>query len=580
MSEAGSSEQQSAESDTEERRVKRLGDASAEDWEPALNAPALPGGNPEQFDPYELPDPAQNAYLESLLSRLAARPGNQEALTELEALLDSVLDQANEQGDLENQAAMRRLLGVVQNVNPRKAGLSDAYQRLDALTQINTWIAKANAAFERGDLVQPAADNAHEWTRKVLRTSPENPEAQSLKRAIHEQLIERALLSAGELDFEKAQAWLEEASEIGDDQELVEQALIKIALIKQAEADQIEAQILEAIESGNFDLAEFVLIDLIALTGHTSLVTELREELRVARVYGQYEPGQVIQDPFINAPGSAPAVVVIQPGSFLMGSVSSEQGRSENEGPQHRVTFSRGFAMGLQEVTVGQFRSFIEATRHRTYADEAGRSRVYDEKTGRISERTGINWAYDYEGNRAAENAPVLHVTWHDAKAFVAWLSLETGKVYRLPSEAEYEYVMRAGTVTRYWWGDGRPEIAVENLTGAEDTSPSGRVWTTAFRRYGDGFWGPAPGASFPPNPWGLHDMAGNVSEWVEDCWHDTYALAPEDGSAWINPGCTRKVIRGGYWASAPDQSRSAARLSGGESLSGPRVGFRVARDL
>ena len=140
---------------------------------------------------------------------------------------------------------------------------------------------------------------------------------------------------------------------------------------------------------------------------------------------------------------------------------------------------------------------------------------------------------------------------------------------------------IRAGSTTQYWWGDGkRPKDLFENMTGSGDESVSGRTWSSHFRSYSDGYWGPAPGAAFQANSNGLFDMAGNISEWVQDCWHSNYVRAPEDGSAWENPGCDRRVVRGGYWASAPEQARSAARLSAEPELRGPQVGIRVARDL
>jgi formylglycine-generating enzyme required for sulfatase activity len=120
----------------------------------------------------------------------------------------------------------------------------------------------------------------------------------------------------------------------------------------------------------------------------------------------------------------------------------------------------------------------------------------------------------------------------------------------------------------------------VGNLTGERDRSASGRNWVNAFDNYGDGFWGNAPVGSFETNRFGLHDMGGNVSEWVEDCWHENYQRAPSDGSAWVNEGCNRRVIRGASWASAPDQARSAFRLTAGEGTTNARLGFRVARDL
>ena len=140
---------------------------------------------------------------------------------------------------------------------------------------------------------------------------------------------------------------------------------------------------------------------------------------------------------------------------------------------------------------------------------------------------------------------------------------------------------MRAGSTTRYPWGNGNPTKVVDNVTGDGDRSPElKRSWAKAFRHYDDNYWGPAPLGKFPPNAFGLIDMDGNVSEWVADCWHDNYLRAPNDGQAWMNPGCTSHVIRGGSWGSAPDQVRSAYRISAPASTRSPRVGFRVARDL
>jgi formylglycine-generating enzyme required for sulfatase activity len=174
----------------------------------------------------------------------------------------------------------------------------------------------------------------------------------------------------------------------------------------------------------------------------------------------------------------------------------------------------------------------------------------------------------------------VVHVSWNDATAYVDWLARGTGKIYRLPSEAEFEYALRGGKATKYWWGDDSPPKPVENLTGEHDVSRGRRQWSSFFTGYGDGFWGPAPVASFGTNPFGLHDLGGNVGEWVRDCWHDTYLRAPVDGRAWLNPGCKLRTVRGGFWASSPDQARAAFRLSTSPDRREARVGFRIARDL
>ena len=159
----------------------------------------------------------------------------------------------------------------------------------------------------------------------------------------------------------------------------------------------------------------------------------------------------------------------------------------------------------------------------------------------------------------------MINVSWEDAQAYAAWLSDETGEAYRLPSESEWEYAARAGTATRYSWGQdiGRNQA---NCNGC------GSRWDADET---------APAGSFAPNAWGLHDMHGNVYEWVEDCWHENYARAPRDGSAWTSGGnCGRRVLRGGSWVVDPAFLRSANRnfVDAGARRGGN--GFRVSRTL
>ncbi|RMD67692.1 MAG: formylglycine-generating enzyme family protein [Gammaproteobacteria bacterium] len=229
-------------------------------------------------------------------------------------------------------------------------------------------------------------------------------------------------------------------------------------------------------------------------------------------------------------------MVVIPSGKFPMGSPPDEEGRYDDEGPQHEVTIARSFAMGKYEVTFEEYDRFCEAT---------GRGKPDDEGKGR-------------------GNYPVINVSWKDAKAYAKWLSEQTGKTYRLPSEAEWEYAARAGTTTRYWWGD-------EVGKGHANCNGCGSQW--------DNKW-TAPVGSFPPNPWGLYDTAGNVWEWVEDCWHGSYAGAPLDGSAWVSRSCSRRVVRGGSWYDFPRYVRSAYRYGYTPADRFNFIGFRLARDL
>jgi formylglycine-generating enzyme required for sulfatase activity len=229
---------------------------------------------------------------------------------------------------------------------------------------------------------------------------------------------------------------------------------------------------------------------------------------------------------------------------------------------------------------VAQFREFVRASGYKPESVTQGGASVYDERTGVMRDVSNATWQDDYAGHPATDNLPVVNISWSDAHAYVQWLSQRTGKKFRLPSEAEFEYALRAGSTTRYWWGSGTPKTKVENLTGSADRSPSGRRWSHAFQGYGDGYWGPAPVMSFAPNAFGLYDMDGNVSEWMEDCWHDNYVRAPVDGSAWVNPGCGTRVIRGGSWGSSPEQANSAYRQGADASIRSGRVGFRIVREL
>jgi formylglycine-generating enzyme required for sulfatase activity len=524
---------------TDRRHIDRLGDVKTEDWEMDLALPSPASVDPPAGSESEIFDDAQNQALQQLLTNLAANPGNTELFEQLTTLLTEFLDQANRmiEAGLLDQA--EQMLSFIQSIDPDLRGINIAVDYLNNLNEINE---------------------------------------------LQASLVEQALASARELDFETATAWLLEASAVGEDQTRVEETRVEVAMFKQARADELELKAITAMDTGNFDLANFSIIDLIALGGQQARVLSLRTRLEEARYYGGFAPGQIIRDELLKSGGKAPEIVIIAAGSFLMGSRASSIGANANEKPQHRVTIERGFGLGVREVTVAEFRLFIERSGYRTAAERSEGSTVYAEAAGRLNQRDGVDWEYDYSGKKANSEMPVLHVNVHDAKAYVQWLALETGKSYRLPSEAEYEYVASAGGGGTYWWGKGSPKVTVENLTGDRDQSPSDRQWTTAFKKYGDGHWGPAHAGSLRDDkmvhPMGVYDIAGNVSEWTEDCWHQNYVKAPVDGSAWVNPGCKRRVVRGGHWASSPAHSRAVFRISAKAETFGPIVGIRIARDL
>jgi formylglycine-generating enzyme required for sulfatase activity len=445
---------------------------------------------------------------------------------------------------------------------------------------IDKHLAAAAAALNAGRLDVPYENSAWAHYRAVLEMEPDNEAALLGLVSVQEALVETARVYAKDLDFETAGRVLDSASQVSPEQDVVLKARKEIFDFRASYAEELEKQAVTAMDAGRFDEAERALIGLVALGDMDPVLRRLRNRLEEARVYGGLKPGQLIRDHFMDGGFWTPESVIVRAGSFMMGAPAFEEGREDNEGPQHRVVFQRGFAIGRSEVTVDQFREFVKRSGYRSDAEKFGYSLVYDHYSGRMSKRERVNWRHDYEGREATDDPPVLHVSWNDAKAYAHWLAMGTGKPYRLPTEAEFEYALRAGSVTRFWWGDGAPEAVVENLTGERDVSRSRRQWDTFFENYGDRFWGPAPTASFASNPWGLHDIGGNAAEWVMDCWHDSYIRAPVDGRAWVNPGCDQRVVRGGYWASSPDRSRSAYRVPASASNRDARTGFRIARDL
>lgn len=559
------------------RRIRRLGDVQTEEWQPQFDT--APGARRRDL-PAALPDSDQTQRLYELLDDLAATPGNTAVQRELDALLADIIRQADALTAQNRLQQARSMLDVVESINPTQPGLAAAYERIEARGNIDGQLALARAAMRDGRITAPANNSAWFYYRKVADRDPENLEAQRGLAEVQQHMVDQALGFARDLDFDSTERMMEEARLVREDSSLIRQAENEIESIRNNHAEFLEAQAVAAMDNGDFARAERVLVDLVALGGADVLLGQLRRRLEEARIYGGFKPGQTLRDHFLSTPLWTPELLVINAGSFMMGSDTFDDGHVENESPEHRVSIRRGFALGVREISVAEFRSFAERSGYVTDAERKGYSTVYNHASGRLTQRRDITWENSYDGREAEDDDPVLHVSWNDASAYVQWLARGTGKPYRLPSEAEFEYALRGGTTTAYWWGNGSPRSVVENLTGDGDESRSRRTWTVAFENYSDGFWGPAPVGSFQPNAFGLYDISGNVAEWVRDCWHDTYIRAPSDGSAWINPGCGYRVIRGGYWASSPQQTRSAFRLSAKPDTSGARVGFRIARDL
>jgi formylglycine-generating enzyme required for sulfatase activity len=229
---------------------------------------------------------------------------------------------------------------------------------------------------------------------------------------------------------------------------------------------------------------------------------------------------------------ACPLMVALNPGPFTMGSNRSDP----SEKPAHKVALRTPFAIGKYEVTVDQWKQCVKANVCPTMP-------MPDDAPG---------------------NVPMRDVSWDEAQLYLKWLSTVSGKPYRLPTEAEWEYAVRGGTTTRYWWGE-------EMKGGNSSCKGCGEPWKAEE---------PPPSGSFVPNPFGLHDMNGSVWEWVQDCWHSTYKGAPADGSAWGDGSCRARVIRGGSWREDGSYMLSTTRFKYDASVRQSQNGFRVARSL
>ena len=255
------------------------------------------------------------------------------------------------------------------------------------------------------------------------------------------------------------------------------------------------------------------------------------------------ECGLKPKDTFKECP-TCPEMLVAPAGRFTMGTPDGELERRPSEGPLHTVSFAKTFAVSRFAVTFDEWDACV--------ADGGCNSFKAD----------------DYGWGRGRR--PVVGVLWANAKAYVAWLSKRTGRTYRLLSEAEREYITRAGTTTAFWWG------------ASISTSQANYDGSTAYAggQKGEHRAKTVPVDMFQPNAWGFYNVHGNVWDWIEDCWNDTYAGAPTDGSAWTTGICERRALRGGSWYSDPASLRSGFRGWNNTDIRASNYGIRVARSL
>lgn len=271
-----------------------------------------------------------------------------------------------------------------------------------------------------------------------------------------------------------------------------------------------------------------------------------------------------------------PEMVQLPSGTAILGSEPWVANRKGGDGPIREVTIGYTLAVAKTETTRAQYRRFIDATGYQT-PNEPGREGcntwTFDRVLGFVRDHT-----WDAPGFNQREDHPVVCVSGVDAEAYAAWLAETTGKPYRLVSSTEYEYATRAGTRGPWYWGNSNSD-ACANANVADDTFRRLYDYAPVFA-CDDGQERTAPVGSYTPNPWGLHDMLGNAWEWTADCTHADMSKAPTDGRAWRGEDdgdCTKRVPRGGSWASGTDWVRAAAQAGDGALYHSQLLGFRVA---
>jgi formylglycine-generating enzyme required for sulfatase activity len=275
---------------------------------------------------------------------------------------------------------------------------------------------------------------------------------------------------------------------------------------------------------------------------------------------------------------TCPEMVVVPAGSFVLGTPASALDGAElpPETQAVAIRIARPFALGRHEVTRGQFAEFVRASSREVRPG----CRTWDATLGRFADDPRRDWRNPGVPAEPTDQHPVTCVGWSDARAYADWLAQKTRRPYRLPSEAEWEYAARAGTVTLRPWGDA----AEDGCDFANSYDLTGR----AAYRFGwphagcaDGYADVAPVGQFRPNAFGLQDMIGNVWEWTEDCSTGSSVGRPTDGRAWTwLGGCRRRVLRGGGWLTPPDRSRSGFHGDDDDTDRSDYTGFRVALDL
>ena len=426
--------------------------------------------------------------------------------------------------------------------------------------EVTRLLAAAEADLKARRLTSPAGNNAWGRYQRVLEIDPTNPEAvQGMDRVI-ESYTELFGIAVGQEDFEQADSYLGRIRDLHPDSPVLMTGKQQLEDAKQARAErlaeqerqrqaeeaarqaELERQRIAQEIKGHWEAFEAALSaeDMDETTAILAQIRELNpEEPGLSAGEQRLETAQVElerkrQEAEAKLRQYAGEMVSVPSGTFRMGDLSGEG--DEDARPVHSVTVP-AFWMGKHEVTFTQWDVCVADGGCDGYTPD-------DEGWGR--------------GNR-----PVINLSWDDVQGFINWLNSKTGGNFRLPTEAEWEYAARAGSTTLYNWGNSIGHNRA-NCDGCGSRWDNDRT---------------APVGSFSANAWGLHDMHGNVWEWIHDCWNDSYVGVPSDGRAWVSGDCSRRVLRGGSWYVYPERLHSASRTSNTRLSRNAYRGFRLAQD-
>ena len=458
----------------------------------------------------------------------------------------------------------------------------------DGVTRL---LAAAEADLKARRLTSPVGNNAWEKYQRVLGLSPAHPEAMAGMERVMGSYMDLFGAALEQEDFGQAESYLSRIRDLHPDSPLLLTGKERLEEARQARAERLaeaerQRQAEEAARQAELERQRIAK----AIEGHwESFETALEQDkwdqaedrLNGVRDLDPDAPGLADGERRLSqardaarqkAEQYAGDMVSIPGGTFRMGDMSGDGG--DYEKPVHSVTVP-AFNMGKYEVTVGQFRRFVEATGYRTDAE-----RNTDGNQGCLT-YSGDNWdwapgtSWRNPGFSVGDKHPVVCVSWNDAQAFVKWLTSQTGENFRLPSEAEWEYAVRAGSSTKYHFGNDESQLC-RYANHADNGTDFGWKKETCSDGVGERT---AEVGRYQPNSFGLYDMHGNVWEWVQDCWNDSYAGAPSDGRAWTSGDCSRRVVRGGSWDIGPWNLRSASRFWYSRSSRFDYQGFRLVQD-